>query len=74
MTYLYQTNGQAARYRYQYQTTSAPRPRALPRKVARLLIAKRVLHFIGFLCFWAVALSVAFLAMLVALAVCFFLA
>lgn len=38
------------------------------RKLYRLRAAKKALHFFGFLCYWAVALSIGFLAVLAIMA------
>lgn len=48
----------------------AAQRRAERKKLARLRTAKRVLHFIGFLCYWAVAYAIMYLAMLAAIIVC----
>ncbi len=55
--------------RYRYNPPSITRPQAKRRKLARLLTARRVLHFMGFLAFWAVVLSITYLITVAALAV-----
>ncbi|MBR5889119.1 MAG: hypothetical protein IKY92_03665 [Akkermansia sp.] len=64
MTYQYQ----GTVTRYQFQTYSAPKPRKKNRKLARLLTTRKLLHFIGFLSFWATTLAITYLCMLVTLA------
>lgn len=62
--------------RYDFDTVAqvaATQRRAGRKKLARLRTAKRVLHFAGFLCYWAVIFAVAYLAMLAAMAVFIFL-
>lgn len=56
-----------ARTRYDFAAVAAitaANRRAERKKLARLRILKRVLHFIGFLSYWAVALSVTYLVLL----------
>lgn len=69
MTYQYQ----GTVTRFNFQTYSKPAPRKKRSKLRRLLSVKRALHFIGFLSFWAVALSITYLAMLAAMAAFFYL-
>lgn len=62
----------ATRYRYNFDAISYTKPetpqrKAARRKLARLRAIKKVLHFIGFICFWATVLAVTCLAMLVAM-------
>ena len=59
--------------RFDFETVAriaATQRRAERKKLSRLRTIKRVLHFIGFLCFWAVFISAAYLAMLAAMIVC----
>lgn len=66
----YTTARPAIRNKARYVT--APRRRRLPKnkRLARLVAVKRALHFVGFLCYWAVALGLAYLAMLVFMVAC----
>ena len=54
------------RTRFQFDAMPKARRKAPSKKLARPRMARRVLHFIGFLSFWAVALSMAYLALLAA--------
>lgn len=54
------------RTRFQFDAMPKARRKAPSKKLARLRMARRVLHFIGFLSFWAVALSLAYLAAMAA--------
>lgn len=59
--------------RFDFDTVAAiaaTQCRAERKKLARLRTAKRVLHFAGFLCYWAIAFSAMYLAMLAAMIVC----
>ena len=50
--------------RTRFDFDALPRPKhQVSKKLARLRTARRVLHFIGFLSFWAVVLGLAYLAM-----------
>lgn len=44
------------------------------RKLARLRAAKKALHFLGFLCYWAIALSIGFLVIIASITLFIFLA
>ena len=58
------TTGTAmTRTRFDFDALPQPQRRKVSKKLARLRTARRVLHFIGFLSFWAVALGLAYLAM-----------
>lgn len=61
MTYGYQTTA-ATRFDFGTiaQCTTARR-RAERKKLARLRILKRAVHFLGFLSFWALVLSITYL-------------
>jgi hypothetical protein len=66
----------AAVSRFDFDTVAAiaaTQRRAERKKLARLRTAKRVLHFIGFICYWATAYAALFLAMLATMIVCFWL-
>jgi hypothetical protein len=59
--------------RFDFDTVAeiaATQRRAECKKLARLRTAKRALHFVGFLCYWAIAFSAIYLAMLAAMIVC----
>lgn len=58
------------RTRYPFTNTGSKRPGKARRKLARLRTIKRLLHFVGFLAYWAVVFSVAYLATLAVLIVC----
>lgn len=64
MTYGYNTTA-ATRFDFGTiaQITAAKR-RAEHKKLARLRILKRVVHFLGFLSFWALVLSITYLVAL----------
>ena len=67
----------AARSRYNYSTVAviaAAQRKAERKRLARLRTIKRALHFIGFLCYWAVAIAVVYLVMLAVMIVCILLA
>ena len=59
MAYSYQVA--ATRCRFNFDALSAARPQAKRRKHTKILTTRRVLHFMGFLAFWAVMLSITFL-------------
>ena len=57
----------AARTRFDFETVAqiaANQRRADRKKLRRLHMAKRALHFLGFLSYWAIIVSIAYLAML----------
>lgn len=58
------------RTRYPFTSTPAKRPRMARKKLARLRKIKRLLHFVGFLAYWSVVLSVTYLAALAVMIVC----
>ena len=64
------TYGQpAARYRFNFETAAqiaADQRRAERKKLRRLRTIKRVLHFVGFLAYWAIILGIAYLLTLAA--------
>ncbi len=66
MTYRYEVA--ATRCRFNFDALSVARPQAKRRKLAKILTTRRVLHFMGFLAFWAVMLSITFLITLAAMA------
>lgn len=64
MTYGYNTTT-ATRFDFgAISQSTAARRRAERKKLARLRILKRVVHFLGFLSFWTVVLSVTYLVLL----------
>lgn len=61
MTYGNQT---AARPCYTYKHRRSTQLSETRRKMVRLRAIRRALHFVGFLCYWAVILAAGYLAML----------
>lgn len=59
MTYRYEVT--ATRCRFNFDALSVTQPQAKRRKRTKLLTTRRVLHFMGFLAFWAVMWSITFL-------------
>lgn len=61
MTYGYQIT---ARRGYTYARRNIRQSLETRKKLARLRAIKRALHFVGFLCYWAIILAASYLAML----------
>lgn len=59
MTYCYEVA--ATRCRFNFDALSVARSQVKRRKRTKILTTRRVLHFMGFLAFWAVMLSITFL-------------
>lgn len=64
----------AIRTRFPFDALSAQQRKATRRKLARLRKIRRVVHFLGFLAFWAVTISVTYLLTLAVLIVAVLLA
>ena len=61
MTYGYQI---PARRGYTYARHTTRQSLETRKKLARQRAIKRALHFVGFLCYWAIILAAAYLSML----------
>lgn len=72
MTYGSQITTTKTRYPFNYR--SAQQHRQARKRLARQRTIKRLLHFLGFLAYWSVILSVTYLVTLALLIVCILLA
>ena len=57
---------QTAITRFDFETLSTAQQRAERKKLRRLRTVRRLIHFIGFLTYWAILLSITYLVMLIA--------